>query len=81
MRLEGVLYQSADCLLVNVPLFSHRYTYGKPVQGKVEIAVMTFSQAVDESFTSSEMQNLSHWVSEQIGDQTISCAGNVFLPP
>lgn len=81
MRLAGVLYQSADCLLVNISLFWHRYTYGKPVQGEVEITVMTFFQAVNENFTSSEMQKQSSQVGEQIGDQKVSCAGNVFLPP
>ncbi|NXN90062.1 A2ML1 protein, partial [Bombycilla garrulus] len=28
-----------------------KYTYGKPVQGKVEITVMTFSQAMEANFT------------------------------
>ncbi|NXK67932.1 A2ML1 protein, partial [Sylvietta virens] len=53
-----------------------KYTYGKPVQGKVEIIVMTFSQEIGDNFTSSAIQNQSSWVGEQIGDQRVSCAGN-----
>lgn len=81
MRLGGILYQSADCLLVNVSLFWHRYTYGKPVQGKVEITVKTLYQLLEDNFRSSAIHKESSWVGEQIGDQKVSCAGNVFLPP
>ncbi|NXQ30447.1 A2ML1 protein, partial [Alaudala cheleensis] len=52
-----------------------KYTYGKPVQGKVEITVMTFSQAMGDNLTSSAIQKQSSWVGEQIGDQKY-CAGN-----
>lgn len=84
MRMGGVLYQyfcwqSADCFLVNVSLFWHRYTYGKPVQGKVEITVMTRSQDKKGNSTSSAIQRQNSWVGEQIEDQKVS--GNVFLPP
>lgn len=86
MRMGGVLHhyfcwQSADCLLVKVSLFWHRYTYGKPVQGKVEITVMTFSQAMEGNLTSSAIQKQNSWVGEQIGEWKVWCAGNVFLPP
>ncbi|NWZ66586.1 A2ML1 protein, partial [Acrocephalus arundinaceus] len=57
-----------------------KYTYGKPVQGKVEITVMTFSQALGDNLTSSAIQKQSSWVGEQIGDQKVSCAGNVSSP-
>ncbi|NXV04643.1 A2ML1 protein, partial [Cettia cetti] len=53
-----------------------KYTYGKPVQGKVEITVMTFSQAIEGNITSSAVQKQSSWVGEKIGDQKVSCAGN-----
>ncbi|NWX65688.1 A2ML1 protein, partial [Promerops cafer] len=53
-----------------------KYTYGKPVQGKVEITLMTHSQAMEDNFTSSEIQKQNSWVGEQIGDQKVSCAGN-----
>ncbi|NXO64094.1 A2ML1 protein, partial [Phainopepla nitens] len=38
-----------------------KYTYGKPVQGKVEITVMTFSQAMELNFTSSAIQKQGSW--------------------
>ncbi|NXL78374.1 A2ML1 protein, partial [Leptocoma aspasia] len=46
-----------------------KYTYGKPVQGEVEITVMTFSQAIEDNPTSSAIQKQNSWVGEQIGDQ------------
>lgn len=59
-----------------------------PVQGKVEITVITLSQAtrawiaMDPNFTSSAIQKQDSWVGEQIEGQKVSCAGNrVFLPP
>ncbi|NXE66630.1 A2ML1 protein, partial [Calcarius ornatus] len=45
------------------------YTYGKPVQGKVEITVMTHSQDTKGNSTSSVIQKQKSWVGEQIGDQ------------
>ncbi|NWH35493.1 A2ML1 protein, partial [Chloropsis hardwickii] len=56
-----------------------KYIYGKPVQGKVEITVMTFSHSLEDNSTA--VQKLNSWVGEQTGDQKVSCAGNVFLPP
>ncbi|RMC07524.1 hypothetical protein DUI87_16998 [Hirundo rustica rustica] len=41
-----------------------KYTYGKPVQGKVEITVMTFSQAMEDNFTSQAIQNQSSWTNK-----------------
>ncbi|NXX65292.1 A2ML1 protein, partial [Spizella passerina] len=46
-----------------------KYTYGKPVQGKVEITVMTCSQEEKGNSTSSAIQKQNSWVGEQIGDQ------------
>lgn len=41
-----------------------KYTYGKPVEGKVEITVMTFSQAMEDSFTSSAIQKQNSWTNK-----------------
>ncbi|NWR20556.1 A2ML1 protein, partial [Emberiza fucata] len=46
-----------------------KYTYGKPVQGKVEIIVMTHSQDMEDNSTSSAIQKQNSWVGEKIGDQ------------
>ncbi|NWY28877.1 A2ML1 protein, partial [Pheucticus melanocephalus] len=46
-----------------------KYTYGKPVQGKVGITVMTRSQDREGNSTSSAIQRQNSWVGEQIGDQ------------
>ncbi|NXM61047.1 A2ML1 protein, partial [Illadopsis cleaveri] len=45
-----------EVFLVNI---CGKYTYGKPVQGKVEMTIMTPSQTVNKNFTSSEMQKQS----------------------
>ncbi|NXB83279.1 A2ML1 protein, partial [Vidua chalybeata] len=55
-----------------------KYTYGKPVQGKVEIIVMTYSQNMKGSSTSSAIQKQNSWVGEQIGDQ--KCLKISFCP-
>ncbi|NXD24457.1 A2MG protein, partial [Spelaeornis formosus] len=46
-----------------------KYTYGKPVQGEVEITVMTNTQAMESNFTSPAIQKQNSWVGEQIDDQ------------
>ncbi|NXC85065.1 A2ML1 protein, partial [Cercotrichas coryphoeus] len=50
-----------------------KYTYGMPVQGKVEITVLTLSQAIgawnaiEHNFTSLATQKQGGWVGEQVG--------------
>lgn len=80
-RCPRSVFLLTDSLLVNVSLFWHRYTYGKPVQGKVEITVATYSQAMEDNFASSAIQKQNSWVGEEIGERKVSCAGSVFLPP
>ncbi|NWT73795.1 A2ML1 protein, partial [Prunella himalayana] len=51
-----------------------KYIYGKPVQGKVEIIVMTYSQDMEGNSTSSAIQKQNSWVGEQIGDQKVTAS-------
>ncbi|XP_038009294.1 alpha-2-macroglobulin-like protein 1 [Motacilla alba alba] len=41
-----------------------KYTYGKPVQGKVEITVMTLSQDMEGNSTSSAIQKQNRWTNK-----------------
>ncbi|NXP58503.1 A2ML1 protein, partial [Chloropsis cyanopogon] len=53
-----------------------KYIYGKPVQGKVEITVMTFYHSLEDNSTA--VQKLNSWVGEQTGDQRVSLLKYLF---
>lgn len=61
-------------------LLWHRYTYGKPVQGKIDITFITLLQCEMNDFSnSSEMGKQQSWVGEQIRDRKVPPDENVHL--
>ncbi|NXC33379.1 A2ML1 protein, partial [Campylorhamphus procurvoides] len=54
-----------------------KYTYGKPVQGKIEFFLVTFSQALEDNVReSSEMNKQNSWV--VVWSETMSISGYAF---
>lgn len=71
-------FAEAAHLQVCVSTLWHRYTYGKPVQGKIDITFLTSLQFFERDFSNStEMRKKQSWVGGNMREWKVSPDGNV----